>query len=147
MSEHMSPAMSTPLSGSSTAPWPGACASWASTIARGPGQSIAEPGSGSSRAKRVRSWPGAASSTSRSSPARSPAATAAARGVAYLGASPKEADQSTWSQCGWVDQPATGRRPRSASHSARPARSATVTAGSISRHPPSAPITIVVVVV
>src|SRR6185437_5919740 len=68
-------------------------------------------------------------------------------GVAYRGAFSSAADHSRWSQCGWVDQPATGRRPRSSSHRARAARSATLTAGSISRQPPSSPATIVVVVV
>ena len=95
MSESMSPAISTPASGSSTAPCPGACASCGYTTARGPAQSISRPGSGSTRANNVRSWPGADSShTSPTSPDSSLAATATARGVAYLGASPNAADQS-----------------------------------------------------
>ena len=94
MSESMSPAISTPASGSSTAPCPGACASCGYTTARGPAQSISRPGSGSTRANNVRSCPGADSVTPLTSPDRSRAATSTARGVAYLGTSPNAADQS-----------------------------------------------------
>ena len=94
MSESMSPAISTPASGSSTAPCPGACASCAYTTARGPAQSISRSSSGSTRANNVRSCPGADSRTPLTSPGSSRAATATARGVAYLGASPNAADQS-----------------------------------------------------
>ena len=58
-------------------------------------------------------------------------------GVAYLGTSPNAALHRTWSQWAWVDQAATGRRPRGDSHSPSPTRSATVRAGSMSRQPPS----------
>jgi hypothetical protein len=147
MSEHMSPATSTPLSGRNTAPCPGACASWATTLARGPSQGISLPASGARRANSDRSWPGAASVTPLTSPGSSRAAVSTARGVAYRTASPSARLHSTWSQCGWVDHPAAGRRPREDSQPASRARSAGVTAGSMTRQPPPAPATTVVVVV
>src|SRR5919204_222034 len=79
-------------------------------------------------------------------PSRSVSATATAAGAAYLGASPSPVLHSTWSQCGWVDQPTAGRSPLAASSSASAARSATVTAGSMSRQPPDEPTTTVLVV-
>jgi len=142
----MSPATSTPVAGRNTAPCPGACASCGITTARGPAQPISRPGSGSSRANSAWSCPGAASAASLTSAGSWLAATATARGVPYLTTSPRARLQSRWSQCGWVDHPASGRRPREDSHQARAARSATVTAGSMTRQPPSAPATIVVVV-
>src|SRR5215470_13584664 len=79
-------------------------------------------------------------------PFLSDSAAGTAAGVAYLGAPPSPALHSTWSQCGWVDQPAAGRRPSAASSPASTARSATVTAGSTSRQPPAEPTTTVLVV-
>lgn len=81
-SEHMSPAMSTPVSGRNTAPWPDAWPSCTITSATGPSHGMFAANSGATTPISPRSWPGADSSAPAASSSRSRLAIAVACGVA-----------------------------------------------------------------
>ena len=147
MSESMSPATRTPESGRNTAACPGAWPSWMTTRAAGPSQGMRSGPSGSAtrRPNRARSWPGRGLLDSADRPALS-AAMRHARGAAYRGTSPRSRSTARDpSADGSRSRPAAAAPRRPDRRPARPGRRP-MTAGSMTRQPPSPAVTTVLVV-